>query len=92
MTKGQFTDYEFTLTGSGNVRVTITSPKGRFFLDEIVVKGNQVITGINLIDSNSQTAKYYTLDGRFIGNNLEQLGQGVYIIRTANGSKKIVKR
>lgn len=92
MTKGQFTDYEFTLTGSGDVRVTITSPKGRFFLDEIVVKGNQVITGINLIDSNSQTAKYYTLDGRFIGNNLEQLGQGVYIIRTANGSKKIVKR
>ncbi len=92
MTKGQFTDFEFTLTGTGNVRVTITSQKGRFFLDEVVVKGNEKTTGIDLLDSNSQTAKYYTLDGRFVGNDLQKLGQGIYIIRTANGSKKMVKR
>ena len=92
MSRGQFTDYEVTLKGTGNIRITFASQKGRFFLDEIVVKGNQETTGISNLNANCQTAKYYTLDGRFAGNNMQQLGQGVYIIRTANGSKKIVKR
>ncbi|MBQ9641336.1 MAG: M6 family metalloprotease domain-containing protein [Bacteroidaceae bacterium] len=37
LTKGEWTDYEVTLTAQGSTAITFTASKGRFFLDEVVV-------------------------------------------------------
>ena len=86
MTKGAFTDYTVTLTATGSVKVTFAAEKGRFFLDEVLVEG--LSTAIRNIDAaGRQPGAIYTLDGRYVGTDLRQLGHGLYIV---NG-KKIAK-
>ena len=87
MEKGAFTDFTATITGSGEVKITFTSAKGRFFLDEVVVAKPNA-TAIQTVNvRKQQTMRVYTLDGRYVGTDPDQLPRGIYIL---NG-KKIVK-
>ena len=87
MEKGNFTDYEATITATGNVKVTFAAATGRFFLDEVLVK-NPVPTAIRTLETmGNRTTRIYTLDGRYVGSDYQQLPRGIYIV---NG-RKVVK-
>lgn len=87
MKKGSFTDFSATISGSGEIKMTFASAKGRFFLDEVTVAKPNA-TAIQTVNvSRQQTTRVYTLDGRYAGSNPDQLPRGMYIL---NG-KKIVK-
>lgn len=85
MVKGAFNDFTTELTGTGDVQLMFYTDKGRFFLDEVMVKAD-VATGINTLHQ-EKTACVYTVDGRYVGSNLNSLPSGLYIV---NG-KKVVK-
>ncbi len=83
--KGEFNDYDAVISASGNINLTFTTTKGRFFLDEVKIISEA--TGIHTVTTNQTLRGYYTLDGRFAGDDIEQLPRGLYI---TNG-KKVVK-
>ena len=87
MEKGQFTDFEATITATGNVKVTFASEKGRFFLDEVLVMDSHITAIRNVETVTNKTPRIFTLDGRYVGNDYQRLKRGIYIV---NG-KKIVK-
>ena len=88
MSKGSFTDFEATITATGNVQITFEAEKGRFFLDEVLVMDPNYETAISIVKPVAVMQKrIYTLDGRYVGSDYQQLGHGIYIV---NG-KKIVK-
>lgn len=83
----------FTLTvkGSGLLRLMMRSAERRFFLDELLVM-RPVATAIRDIPvihpaHPATSGRIYSLDGVYLGTNLDALGKGVYIV---NG-KKVVK-
>ena len=90
--RGSFKDYSATITttGSGTVKITFTgdnnTKKGRFFLDEVLVKGDAT-DGISEKRVDNSPARIYTLDGRYVGTDFKTLGRGLYLV---NG-KKIMK-
>ena len=87
MEKGSFTDYEATITATGNVKITFESAKGRFFLDEVLVK-DAAMTAIRTVETTgNKTTRIYSLDGRYAGSDFQLLRHGIYIV---NG-KKVVK-
>ena len=86
MTKGAFTDFSTTITANGNVKLTFTS-EGRFFLDEVLVTNPDITAIRNIEMTHQKKSGIYTLDGRYVGTDFQQLGRGLYIL---NG-KKIVK-
>ena len=85
MVKGGFTDFTAELTATGDVQLTFVADKGRFFLDEVMVK-NDTTTGINILHQEN-TVRVYTIDGCYVGSCLNSLPSGLYIV---NG-KKVVK-
>ena len=88
MEKGNFTDYEATITATGNVKITFESAKGRFFLDEVLVK-ESTTTAIRTVDTTAnQTTRIYSLDGRYAGSDSQLLRRGIYIV---NGRKVVIK-
>ena len=50
----------------------------------------ETVTGIQVVSSGllSPTVKVYTLDGRYVGNSLKNLPQGIYVI---DGQKYVVR-
>ena len=88
MKKGEFTDYELTITASGSVAITFSTTLGRFFLDEVVVKKESQHTAIRSLDvEKKNSGRVYTLDGRYVGSDINQLSRGLYII----DGKKVMK-
>lgn len=87
MKAGEFTNFTATITATGNVKVTFT-PAKRFFLDEVLVVAPNA-TGIQTVSSykGMTTTHIYTIDGRYVGTDPNQLPRGLYVV---NG-KKIVK-
>lgn len=87
MKAGEFTNFTATITATGNVKVTFT-PAKRFFLDEVLVVDPNA-TAIQTVSNHKgmMTTRIYTIDGRYVGTNPDQLPRGLYIV---NG-KKIVK-
>ena len=86
MKGSEWTEYTVKLTGAGTAKLVFT-PAKRFFLDEVLVVDPNA-TAINTINTNKVTTnRIYTLDGRYVGTDPNQLPRGLYII---NG-KKIVK-
>ena len=86
MNKGTFSDYSATVTGNGTIQINFATSKGRFFLDEVLLKSNA--TGIQTIkDVRQDSRRIYTLDGRYVGTDYSVLPHGLYIV---NG-KKMVK-
>ena len=88
MVKGNFTDFTVNVTGTGEMTITFASTKGRFFLDEVLVKAptpdaiGQMTA--NTTSSAHSSSRIYTLDGRYAGTDLRSLPRGVYVI---NGRK-----
>lgn len=87
MEKGEFTDFEATITATGNVSLTFESPKGRFFLDEVLITDPNVTAIETISQLPVLDRRIYFIDGRYAGNDISKLGRGLYII---NG-KKVVK-
>ena len=87
MEKGNFTDYEATITATGNVKVTFAAESGRFFLDEVLVKDSGSTAIRTVQGADEKTTRIFTLDGRYAGSDYRQLGHGIYII----SGRKIVK-
>jgi M6 family metalloprotease-like protein len=84
--KGAFTDYTATVQGSGIIFISFSQSKGRFFLDEVLLKAD--VTGIDEVKmQRTQKGGIYTLDGRYLGTSLESLGHGLYV----KDGKKVVK-
>ncbi len=87
MTSSQWTTFTATISGTGDVRLVFT-PVKRFFLDEVLVMDQKVLTGISAAPAAAvQPTRIYTLDGRYCGTDFNTLQHGVYII---NG-KKVIK-
>lgn len=87
LTPGEWNTCETTLTGSGEVSLTFTGY--RFFIDEIEIT-SQGAAGITDIVTPVPTAKHkgiYSLDGTYLGTDLDALPRGLYIV---NG-RKVVK-
>ncbi len=86
MTDGEWKTFTVNMTGSGDAKIVFT-PGKRFFLDEVLVVDPNA-TAINTINTNKvTTTRIYTIDGRYVGTDPNQLPRGLYVV---NG-KKIVK-
>ena len=87
MTKGDWTDFEATITGTGNVKITFETNKYRFFLDEVLAVP-PTTTGISSIHNSQFTihndAPMYNLAGQRVNKNYK----GIVI---QNGKKFIKK-
>ena len=77
-----------TLTGTGNTKVTFMASGNRFFLDEINAVQDD-ISGISIITPlrEAESRRIYSIDGRYLGTDLDRLTHGIYII----GGKKVLK-
>ena len=83
----------FTLTvkGSGLLRLSMRNGQRRFFLDELLVK-RPATTSITDIPTahpvpRATSGRIYSLDGVYLGTNINALSKGVYIL----DGKKVVK-
>lgn len=89
MTENKWSAYDVTLTGNGTVKITMEATN-RFFLDKVCVTEDST-TGISIQKindtANKRNSGIYSIDGRYVGNDLSKLGKGLYIV---NG-KKIMK-
>lgn len=89
--KGAWTDCTVTITettGAPEGTVTLMLGTGRrFFLDEVRVVKEDIITAVRSIATTPQTHRIYTLDGRYVGIDLSTLGRGIYV----QDGKKIIK-
>ena len=83
----------FTLTvkGSGLLRLSMRNVQRRFFLDELLVKrpSTTSITDIPTAQPvpRATSGRIYSLDGVYLGTNIDALSKGVYIV----DGKKVVK-
>lgn len=77
-----------TLRGKGKVKLTFTATSNRFFLDDMTACKNEA-SGISIIRPavNAGSHRIYSIDGRYLGTDIDALGSGLYIV----GGKKIVK-
>ena len=90
MKKGEWTDYNVTITANGNVKTTFKASKLRFFLDEVKVTDAST-SGIREISASrsSSIVAYYT----FGGVQVTVPSSGIYLARYADGTiKKVVIR
>lgn len=91
MTKGAWTTFTTTLSGTGSTRLQFSNGK-RFFLDEVVVYIPEA-TGIVSINDNPQRVaqtdnRIYNINGQYVGDSPALLQKGIYII---NGKKVVIK-
>ena len=86
MVKGAFTDYTANVTGNGSIQINFSTSKGRFFLDEVLLKSPT--TGImNVHETATAKTGVYTLDGRYLGTDFSALKPGLYIVN----DKKVIR-
>ena len=86
MKGSEWTTFTANLSGMGTIKLKFT-PSKRFFLDEVLVT-DPMVTAIRTAETTDHKVTHiYTLDGRYVGTDFQQLRRGVYIV---NG-KKIVK-
>lgn len=86
MKNSEWTTYSVTITGSGTIQITFT-PSKRWFLDEVLVKAVEADGIVSVETASEQSHRIYTIDGRYVGTDLNTLGRGIYIV----GGKKIAK-
>lgn len=84
---GEWTECRSTLNGEGYTSLTFETG-GAFFIDELRVYDPNASGIINLqTPATADGKRIYSIDGRYLGNDFNALGKGLYIV---NG-KKIVK-
>lgn len=83
-----------TITADGPVKLRFKTSSGMFYLDEVCITAEDVATGIDKITASPavQTKaadnRIYTIDGRYVGTDVNKLSKGLYI---RNG-EKFIKR
>lgn len=79
-----------TLNGSGTGYLEFTS-SGRFFLDDVKVvlpeEDTTAITVVEMSGNNRKDSRVYSIDGRYLGDDIGAFGRGIYIV----GGRKVVK-
>lgn len=83
MAKGNFTDYNCTITATGKVKVTFAAEKLRFFLDEVKIV-DDTTTGIHTFSTAAANAPIYNMAGQ----RVTKAQKGFFI---QNGKKFFVK-
>lgn len=80
--------YKTEITGNGPVKIRFYVNSGRFYLDKVCLS-NGSATGISntVSDNKVNDNRIFSIDGRYMGKDLNSLKKGIYII---NG-KKIIK-
>ena len=90
MKRGAWSSYTLRIVGSGTCRIEFI-PAKRFFLDDVLItrQKKDTTTGIKktLLVLPWNNSAVYTLDGKYVGSDLNALPHGIYIV----GGKKIVK-
>lgn len=89
MKEGNWNVFEIKVTGTGAVKLELAATK-RFFLDKVCFVQDPSSTGIDNITSDSNKindGRIYSIDGRYVGNDMKLLKKGIYIV---NG-KKVLK-
>ena len=84
LVSGQWTDFETTLTGEGDITIQFRANRGRFFLDEVAVT-DPGITPVNTISATTTPTHYYNLMGMPASPNT----RGILI---SNGKKVVVNK
>ena len=89
MTAQQWTSISATITGTGETYYLAFVPDKRLFLDDVnvYIPGIAGIKGITTVGNAPSNGRIYSIDGQYIGKDLQALKPGLYIM---NG-KKIVK-
>lgn len=89
MKEGSWSVYDVTIKGSGAVKLEIKAEK-RFFLDKVCVTVSPS-SGIGIMSSDgkgkTRDGRIYSVDGRYVGKDMNALKKGIYIV---NG-KKVIK-
>lgn len=87
MTPDEWTEFSTTIKANGKFRLTFQGGL-RWFLDEVnITEPTSGIGGIKDGNVKPASTHVYSIDGRYLGNSLDKLGNGLYIV---NG-KKVVK-
>ena len=88
MKKGEWTEYSTTVKGNGEFTITFQGEK-RWFLDEVIIQENGAsgIEGIHTTTNAKRDSRVFSIDGRFLGNDINAMGKGLYIV----GGKKVIK-
>lgn len=89
MTASQWNDFTATITGDGSTYRLAFVPSKRFFMDDVAVFIPES-TGIrNVVTTTDRphTGRIYSIDGRYLGNDLQRLPHGIYI----SDGKKVVR-
>lgn len=88
LTTEHWTNITFKFTYTGKVRLKIwPNTNKRFFLDEVLVDGEET-TGVTLPTASSKKRHaVYNLQGVYMGTSLDNLPSGIYVI----DGKKVVK-
>lgn len=88
MSNGEWTEFRVTLSGKGYTQLSFMT-SGVYFIDEVRVIDPTVSEIRNMVHPVPQpdNQRIYDIDGRYMGNDLDRLGKGIYIM---NG-KKVVK-
>ena len=90
MQKGQWSSYTLHILGTGSCRI-LFSPSKRFFLDDVVItkKHSSSTTAIRkkVLALPWNNKAVYTIDGKYVGTDLNALPHGIYIV----GGKKVVR-
>ena len=90
MMQGRWTVFHTKVTGSGPSTIRFRTNDGRFFLDKVCVTNEPINTGISGVTVDRTQVKdnrIFSLDGRYLGTDMNALQKGIYIV---NG-KKIIK-
>lgn len=88
MQNGKWSAYNTEITGNGPIKVRFYVNSGRFYLDKVCFSdGSTVGISNTTTDSEVKDNRIFSIDGRYLGTDLNSLSKGIYII---NG-KKIIK-
>ena len=85
----QWNDYEVSITANEDIALQFSATQNRFFIDEIsVVKAiPSAIREVRSETTAKQSHRIYNLNGTPMGNNLDALPHGIYIV----DGRKVVK-
>ncbi len=91
MTENRWNEYTVQFDAAEEAGQLTFSCTGRLFLDEVtVVYNHKTSTGISSLhkdDNHNNDNRVFTISGMYVGNDLNAIGKGLYIV---NG-KKVVK-
>lgn len=89
LTRSAWSTFKANIEATGDVQVTFSMDKGRFFLDEVqaVSAATSSIQAVRITENRPSDNRIYSIDGRFVGTDLNALRHGIYI---QNG-RKIVR-